>query len=183
MADQDEVVDGAGIRDDNRHGSSEPQRLEVAKILVQILDAHLIPDAMRLEKTVDLKAALEAQQATQLRLAEPSRLILFNPETFQRPPRQIRAAYSRKPLREIIGDFEIYVHWLRGSMVFNADGTRLKTLPARSETCLHETAARVFLKPVATRSCKRPNPKGPSTPKCLPRVPAKLRGTYKCDPS
>ena len=64
MTDQQEVVDGAGVSNDEATHSSDSQPLKRSDFSAQVVDRVIHPYIMSLQKTVQLITSIETQQTT-----------------------------------------------------------------------------------------------------------------------
>ena len=87
MPNQDEIVDRAGVGDDQLH-PSESQTLEILQIAAHILNGDVGPYPMGLQEAVEFVTRLEAQQTSQLCFRYALRLVFLKGEALQNPARQ-----------------------------------------------------------------------------------------------
>ena len=90
MSDQDQVVDRAGVGDDQLH-RLEPQTLQVLKFASEFLDRVVYPHAMGLEEPVELITGCNTRKAAESGLSDVPGLIFLQTECLQCPARQVAA--------------------------------------------------------------------------------------------
>ena len=108
MSNQDQVVDGASVRDDQLH-RSEPQTLQVLKFATEVLDRVVYPHAMSLEKPVELIAGCYAQKSAEASLSDVPGLVFLETECLQCPARKV-AARGAELAGKIVRNFNREVH-------------------------------------------------------------------------
>src|SRR5689334_14319163 len=87
MADLDQVIDRAGIGDDQPH-QLESELFESLPFLLEIFERVFLEDAMGFKEAVHLDAS-ETKHLTQLRFRDAARAEFFKSKGFERPARQI----------------------------------------------------------------------------------------------
>jgi hypothetical protein len=109
MTVQQEIVDWAGVSNDEAAHSSDSQPLKRSDFSAQIVDRVIHPDIMSLQKTVQLITSIETQQPTYFRLGDAPSLIFLYRKRFERTTRQIAAACA-EALGKIVGNFDVQVY-------------------------------------------------------------------------
>ncbi|SPF49044.1 hypothetical protein SBA4_4000004 [Candidatus Sulfopaludibacter sp. SbA4] len=107
MADLDQVIDRAGIGDDQPHGL-KPDLFESLPFLLEIFESVLLVDAMGLKEAVQLDAG-KAEHLTQLYFGDASSPERFEGYAFQRHAREVAATFGQVG-GDSVGDLNGHVH-------------------------------------------------------------------------
>lgn len=110
VPDQYEVVERAGICDDDPH-ASEAEPSQIGALALEVGDAVGLVDRPRLEEGVERGMRGKTQHAAQLGMGQPPGAVLLGGERFQRAALDIRAT-GPQALGEVVGDGHGQVHRL-----------------------------------------------------------------------
>lgn len=89
LLDEDQVVEGAGVGDDDAQSGSEAKPGKVVPVLVEVVDVIVQEDATRLEESVESHPAVEAEKLTQFGIGQPVGPIFLDGKGFEGPPREV----------------------------------------------------------------------------------------------
>lgn len=90
VIDQNQIVQGRGVGDDDEHEASESKTLKVSNIALDILDRDRIIDLVGLEEPIHIQA-LRTEHAAQLGLGEAAGAVGFQSEAFERQALDVAA--------------------------------------------------------------------------------------------
>lgn len=107
--DQDQIIEGTGIGDNQPHGFLKTESLQIAPLALQIFKAVGLEHVMRLQKTVERVARSKAEQTAQFGLREVTLLVFLKRQGFERAARQI-ATGSGESLGDIVRNFNDQIH-------------------------------------------------------------------------
>ena len=107
--DQNQIVQWAGIRDDDPHAPSEPDVLQIPQVSLKFGHRHRLRDAMGRQERVRCGTGPEPQQAAQLGPGQAARSIFRTGQRFQCASRQI-GAIGAHPFGDLVGDVEDQIH-------------------------------------------------------------------------
>jgi hypothetical protein len=107
--DEDQVVERSRVGDDNPHSVSKAQSPQGRAFPLEVFQGVVEPHLMSLEKAVEFMASLQTEKLAQLRLSQPTSLVLFQRKCFQCAAGEI-APCGGEPLSDIVRDVECDFH-------------------------------------------------------------------------
>ena len=108
LVNQDKVIQGTGIGDNQLHRPLKSKPPKVISIPIQVTDRKRKIDLVGLEQCIQGLGRRQPEQTTQFPLREPPQSKFLDAQRFKDASRQV--ASSPKPGRKIVGDMNGYIH-------------------------------------------------------------------------
>ena len=108
MADQNQIIDGSAIGDNQPH-RLESDAAQIGKIVFEIFHGEIFVDAVLFEKSVEFVSGLEIKEKEEFRIGDMAVFVFFQCQPFESAARQITTGRD-EPGGNVVRNVNSHLH-------------------------------------------------------------------------